>query len=198
MRDHTMPATPSSLTRRRCLQQLTALCVSTTCTMTTSAATPIATTPAEVASALSKAQLLGRATLRFFGLRVYEARLWVPPAFDALRYDSLPFALELAYARKLNGSDIAERSIAEMRRVGDFSEAQSKAWQDMMNKAFPDVQADDRLTGVHDGQGLVRFYFNGQATASIKDKDYARLFFGIWLSDKTSAPGLRASLIGQG
>ena len=62
MRGHTMPATPSSLTRRRYLQQLTALCVSTTCTMTTSAATPIATTPAEVASALSKAQLLGRAT----------------------------------------------------------------------------------------------------------------------------------------
>ncbi|MGE5451815.1 MAG: hypothetical protein ACM3VZ_08245 [Acidobacteriota bacterium] len=153
--------------------------------------------PSEVTTGLIQAQLLGRANLRFFGLLVYEARLWTAPAFDPLRYDSQAFALELEYARKLNGPDIAERSIAEMRRVGDFSEAQSKAWLAFMMQAFPNVGAQDRLTGLHDGRGGVRFFFNGKQTAATQDKDYARLFFGIWLSPKTSAPALRASLIGQ-
>jgi hypothetical protein len=166
--------------------------------MTTSTATPPTTAPEEVSSALSQAHLLGRATLRFFGLSVYEARLWTPPAFDATRYDSQPFALELTYARKLKGIDIAERSITEMRRVGDFSDAQAKAWLALMNQAFPDVGGNDRLTGAHDGQGEVRFFFNGQLTATCRDQGYARLFFGIWLSPKTSSLALRAALIGQG
>jgi hypothetical protein len=40
-------------------------------------------------------------------------------------------------------------------------------------------------------------YFNGKPTAAINDKAFARLFFGIWLSPKTSAPGLRNALIGK-
>lgn len=153
--------------------------------------------PPEVASHLGKAQLRGRASLRFFGLLVYEARLWTGPTFDADNYASQPFALELEYARKLEGPAIAERSIAEMRRVGDFSEAQSRQWLALMMQAFPNVGAKDRLVGVHDGKGRVRFYFNGKLTTDINDKDYARLFFGIWLSNKTSAPALRAALMGQ-
>lgn len=154
--------------------------------------------PPEVASSLSKAQLQGQASLRFFGLLVYDARLWTPPNFEADRYDSQAFGLELEYARKLEGPAIAERSIAEMKRIGDFSDAQSKAWLGVMLQAFPDVGAKDRLVGMHDGKGGVRFFFNGKPTATLADKDYARLFFGIWLSPRTSSPGLRASLIGQG
>lgn len=41
------------------------------------------------------------------------------------------------------------------------------------------------------------FFFNGKPTAAINDKAFARLFFGIWLSPKTSAPGLRNALIGK-
>lgn len=159
-----------------------------------------ATTPAptEVATVLDKARLHGRATLRFFGLQVYEARLWTPPGFEAARYDAHPFALELEYARKLDGPAIAERSIAEMRRVGEFSDDVGKAWLAMMLQAFPSVVANDRITGTHDGRGGVRFFYNGKPTASITDKAYARLFFGIWLSPQTSAPALRNALLGQG
>ncbi len=204
-----MPRHPSALSRRQTLQAFAAGSVSLGAALCTTfyapsasamnaTASPSTAIPAEVTTGLSQAQLLGRANLRFFGLLVYEARLWTPPTFDPQRYDSQAFALELEYARKLSGPDIAERSIAEMRRVGDFSEAQSKAWLAFMMQAFPNVGAQDRLTGVHDGRGGVRFFFNGKQTAATTDKDYARLFFGIWLSPKTSAPALRASLIGQG
>lgn len=153
--------------------------------------------PPEVAAELPQARLVGRGALRFFGLLVYDARLWAPPGFDPAAYAGEAFALELQYARKLEGEAIAERSIAEMKRVGSFGTRQQSTWLTLMKLAFPDVAAQDRLTGVHDGAGRVCFFHNGRATAEITDQAYARLFFGIWLAPQTSAPALRAALTGQ-
>ncbi|HQR10500.1 MAG TPA: hypothetical protein PLW68_04140 [Casimicrobiaceae bacterium] len=161
-------------------------------------ANPAPAAPAEVQAALPQARLVGTGSLRFFGLPVYEARLWAAPGFSAARYDSQPFALELEYARKLDGPSIAERSVAEMRRVGDFGDDKARTWLALMMKAFPDVVAKDRLTGVHDGRGGVRFFHNTRPTATTADREYAQLFFGIWLDPRTSAPALRQALIGAG
>ncbi|KQV91840.1 hypothetical protein ASC91_04290 [Pelomonas sp. Root1237] len=152
--------------------------------------------PAEIHSSLPQARLQGTGVLRFFGLRVYEARLWTAPGFVAEDYARQPFALELVYDRRLEGQAIAERSVAEMRRVGSFDEAQAKRWLALMTKAFPDVAATDRLLGLHDGQGDVSFFHNGKLTAQLVDADYARLFFGIWLARPSSAPALRDALLG--
>lgn len=153
--------------------------------------------PPELRTELPQAQLIGQGALRFFGLLVYEARLWAPKRLQAERYAQQPFALELTYARKLDGEAIAERSIAEMRRVAPFDDVQEKRWLATMKIAFPDVGANDRLLGLNDGQGGVRFFFNGHQTAQIEDREYARLFFGIWLAPQTSAPALRTSLLGM-
>lgn len=152
--------------------------------------------PAELQTALPQARLLGTGVLRFFGLRVYEARLWVKPGFVPDDYARQPLGLELTYDRKLEGAAIAERSVAEMRRVGKFDEAQAKRWLALMKQAFPDVAAKDRLLGLHDGEGEVRFFHNGRQTVAVNDAEYARLFFGIWLAPQTSAPALRESLLG--
>jgi hypothetical protein len=152
--------------------------------------------PTELQATLPQAKLRGTGVLRFFGLRVYEARLWTLPDFNADDYAGCRFALELVYDRKLEGAAIAERSVAEMRRVGPFDEAQAKRWLALMKQAFPDVAATDRLLGLTDGQGDVRFFHNGRPTAQTVDADYARLFFGIWLARQTSAPALRDALLG--
>ena len=154
--------------------------------------------PPELQTALPAARVLGTGVPRFFGLRVYEARLWTLPGFLPERYDSHPFALELTYERKLQGKDIAERSLAEMRRIGSFTEAQAGQWLALMLEAFPDVTARDRLLGFWDGQGEVRFTHNGKLTARVRDAEFARLFFGIWLAPQSAAPALRASLLGRG
>lgn len=157
-------------------------------------ATPLP--PSELRTELPRARLIGQGTLRFFGLLVYEARLWAPQKFQADRYEQQAFALELTYARKLDGEAIAERSIAEMRRIAPFADAQEKRWLAAMKIAFPDVGANDRLLGFNNGQGGVRFFHNGRLTTQLEDHEYARLFFGIWLAPQTSAPALRASLLG--
>jgi hypothetical protein len=145
---------------------------------------------------LSQGRLLGTSRLTFWGFEVYNASLWSEPGFKPSDMGQNRFALELRYLRSFKGADIAKRSIEEMRRIGDFSDAQAQRWLKIMQSAFPDVSAGDRITGIHrPGQGA-RFLFNGRVTADVTDVEFARLFFGIWLSEKTSEPKMRLSLLG--
>jgi hypothetical protein len=151
--------------------------------------------PPEVAADVPGAKLIGEGRLRFLGLRIYDARLWSaqPPASD---WSAAPLALELRYARSLDGAKIADRSLDEMRRQGDIEPAVAQRWLAAMTQLFPDVKENDRITGVLlPGLGA-RFFFNGQARGDLRDVRFARLFFGIWLSPKTSEPALRESLLG--
>ena len=154
------------------------------------------TPPAEVASALPAARLVGQGTLRWFGLAVYEARLWAPDGFDGQRFEAHPFALELRYLRRLDGSAITERALDEMRRTGPIAETEAAAWRAAMRAAFPDVAPGDRLTGVHHPAQGTRFHFNGRVTGVLGDTLFARRFYAVWLGTQTSQPGLRAQLLG--
>jgi hypothetical protein len=153
--------------------------------------------PAEVLAALPDAQALGSATLRFLGLSIYEARLWVQRGFQASSYAQSPFALELNYSRSLSGPLIAERSLKEMRRQGPINEERGQIWLRAMVQAFPDVKAGDRITGLHTPGVGARFWFNGQSRPAVDDPDFSRFFFGIWLSEETSEPQMRARLLGK-
>lgn len=159
------------------------------------------TAPPEVVQALGSPRLQGGGRLRFLGLRVYDARLWVAeqPVADANGgWHGVPLTLELQYLRRLVGAQIAERSLEEMRRQAEIAPADGERWLAAMKQIFPDVADGDRLTGVHlPGQGL-RFFFNGQPRGEVMEPAFARLFLGIWLSPRTSEPALRASLLGRG
>ena len=153
--------------------------------------------PAELATELPTAQLRGSATMRWLGLAIYDIALWSPVAVRG-EEPAGPLALSLRYARSLKGRAIAERSLEEMRRIGQFSAAQGEAWLAAMTRLFPDVGADDRLTGVHQPGRSARFFHNGQWRGEVADGQFASLFFGIWLSPRTSGPGLRRQLLGAG
>ena len=142
------------------------------------------------------AQLAGQGHLNWWGLPVYDARLWVEPGFEPQAFERHPFTLELSYLRELRGADIARRSIEEMRRAGDFTPTQAQRWQAQLQAVLPDVKAGDRIAGIYrPGQGA-SFLFNGKPVGEIADAQFARLFFAIWLGPATSEPGLRASLTG--
>lgn len=151
--------------------------------------------PQEVAADLPGARSSGTARLRYFGFDVYDAALWVASGFSASRYAQYALALELTYLRSLKGNSIAERSLQEMRRDADLPTLQSQAWLSAMQSAFPDVRAGDRITGLHQPGIGARFWFNSQLRASVRDPEFSRLFFGIWLAETTSEPGLRMALL---
>lgn len=159
------------------------------------ATTSVQDTRPEIKDLLPQGRLVGKGRLTFFGFQVYDARLWSVPGFKADNFASQPFALELAYLRDFKNRAVAERSIREMRRSANISDAQAGTWVEQMMRAYPDLKNGDRVMGLHlPGVGAA-FFVNGKPTSEIRDAEFARLFFGIWLSPNTSEPKLRSALI---
>lgn len=137
--------------------------------------------------------LVGEGTLRMYGFRIYDSRLYAPQ--QSWRADA-PFALELAYAREFKGADIARRSIDEIRAQRPLDDATARRWQTELARIFPDVREGDRLTGLRlPGQGA-RFFDGAKLIGELRDETLADAFFDIWLAPDTRAPKLRRQLLG--
>lgn len=160
------------------------------------AAAARADVPPHLGRALGEATPAGSGRLTWFGLHVYDARLFVPASgFDPRRYADHPFALELTYARQLNGRAIAERSDAEIARLGLGTPEQRTRWLAAMAALFPDVRSGQSLAGVHRPGEATEFYLDGRLLGRIEDPAFGPAFFAIWLDSRTTAPALRAGLL---
>ncbi len=155
-----------------------------------------ANTPPELGGLLGQVVLSGRKRFTFFGFAIYDASLWVEPGFRAQDYARYNFALDLLYQRDFSNADITRRSIDEMARLAPLTDARKQTWEGWLRSAFPDVRKGDRITGVHRPAAGAAFLTNGRLTGRIADPEFARLFFGIWLSPDTSEPALRQALLG--
>jgi hypothetical protein len=153
---------------------------------------PAHAAPAHVAAAVPQAREAGQGAFTWFGIKVYDATLWVGQAGYRA---GAPFALELRYARALDGGRIAEASADQIEKGGAGSAAQRAAWLAKMRAVFTDVRPGNSITGVFDGAGAVRFYLDGAAIGSIDDPGFAQAFAAIWLGARSSAPGLRDALL---
>jgi hypothetical protein len=186
------------INRRQATLGLMGLAAAAACLLAGPAsATPAHRVPGEVASTVPGARLQGQARLRVLGFSVYDARLWSAGKPVGRDWTSGALALEIDYLRSVKGAQIADRSLAEMRKLAEIAAADAERWLAAMKAHFPDVQAGDRITGVSlPGQGA-RFFVNGSLKGEIADAEFARLFFGIWLSPRTSEPAMREALLGS-
>lgn len=139
-------------------------------------------------------RLLGQGRMRWFGLLLYDAALWV--SGPRWQWDR-PFALDLRYARNFEGAKLAEASIDEIRRIGLGNTPRLDAWREAMSRVFPDVRKGDHITGLHRPGTGAEYYLNGRSTGVVPDPEFARAFFSIWLDERTREPKLRAALLGQ-
>ena len=156
--------------------------------------------PPHVRTQIADAALTGTGRYTWFAFHVYDGALYAPAGKYAA---GRPFALELIYARSLKGADIAQRSIDEIAKLGIGSEAERAVWLAVLQKLFPDVAKNDRLTGVSllstaaaGTAPAAPFYFNGKPLGEITDPRLGQAFFAIWLDERTSAPAFRRKLLG--
>lgn len=157
-----------------------------------------ATVPAHIAKEVSGARLAGEGEFRWFAFKLYDAQLWVgPQGYQPSAPAAAPFALDLIYARNLNGKRIAGASRDELKKLGLGSEQQRAEWLTVMENLFPNVQDGTRLTGVFLPATGARFYGDGKLLGEVRDTEFARAFFAIWLDPRTPAPELRAALLGN-
>ena len=159
------------------------------CALTASAHT----LPEAIARDVMGLSVRGEAVLRVIGLKVYDVRLWtqMKPFTHAE-----PFAVELVYDMAFRGKDIAERSVKEIRAQGIDDETKLRRWGDEMTKIFPDIKQGDALIGVSVPGKEARFYNREKLIATVPDPEFAKAFFDIWLSEKSSEPKLRLKLLG--
>jgi len=142
---------------------------------------------------IPKAQKVGEARLTVMFWDVYDATLFAPNGQWAKQK---PFALTLSYLRDFEGEDIADRSIKEIRKQGFDDEVKLATWHTQMRQAFPDVQNGDQLTGIYTQDGHTLFYMGDKRVGTIKDPEFGKKFFAIWLGPETSIPNFRYSLLG--
>lgn len=150
--------------------------------------------PAAACTLLQTCRMIGQGQLRWWGFHVYDAALWSPSG----RWQAqAPYALDIRYARRVTGAQLAETSVDELRRLGIGDEAALTRWGAAMRKLFPDVAPGSRLIGVHVPQRGALFYSATAYLGAIEEPEFARGFFAIWLDPRTQTPDLRAALLGR-
>jgi hypothetical protein len=150
---------------------------------------------ASVANAgIVQQKLVGQGSLYYFLLHIYDTKLY---SEDGMFSFDKPFSLRLAYKRKISGEEIAARSIEEIRKLGFKDEEKLTSWGTQMDDIFPDVNDGVSITGIYTPNQSTDFYSGGVKIGTIKDPEFGKWFFGIWLSQNTSQPKLRQALLGR-
>lgn len=141
----------------------------------------------------SKDDLVGESRFRAFFFHVYDAKLFA----DNKNFSfNKPFILSLDYNLRIKGEDLAKTSDKEIRRIGFEDETRLAGWFNQMNDIFPDVKKGDNITGVYRPNAETIFLHNGNVAGVVKDKEFGKWFFGIWLNENTREPKLREKLLG--
>lgn len=147
----------------------------------------------ELMASVPNAAVVGSGMLSVIFWDVYKATLIAP---DGHWNPAKPFALSIAYLRTIDGKDIADRSVQEMRKQGFTDEVRLATWNNQMKNIFPDVKPGSVLMAVYHPGKNTQFFDGDRAVGAIKGDDFAKAFFGIWLDEKTSEPELRRALLG--
>lgn len=138
-------------------------------------------------------KVLGGATYRKFGFRVYHVALWVP----GVRWDTAqPYALQLTYRRDLSKDTLVDGIMDGIREQEQADDATLQRWEAAMNAALTDVNEGDSITGLAvPGQSALLF-LNGKQIMKIEDKGLSDAFFAVWLG-KTADEDMREKLLSQ-
>ena len=145
---------------------------------------------------LGNPRLVGEHRFTYWGFDVYHASLWASNvAFAPNDWASQRLVLELRYFRDFQGRDIAQRSITEMQGQRALNAEQSNTWLQSLQALLPNVRSGEVITGVYLPESGAQFLHQGKAVGEIRELEFARRFFGIWLSPQTSQPLLRQQLL---
>ena len=131
---------------------------------------------------LPGAKKLGSGRLTYLGWSVYDASLYSQKKKFSFK---APFALTLKYHMAAKADDIAKITIQEMRNLGLKDEVRLATWYRQMLSIFPNVKKG------------TQFFLQQKQIGSIKDKQFGKWFFKIWLSENTNFKELRLQLLGS-
>jgi hypothetical protein len=145
-----------------------------------------------IEAVISQPQSQGVARLNFWGFHIYDVTL-----YRASNLSSSDFALDIKYQKSFSGSAIANRTVDEMKKIG-VPDSQAVIWGKELAEVLPNVEPGQTLTGTYSPKIGTTLFYEGKKITQIPGAEFSKAFFGIWLDPKTSAPKLRAELLGNG
>ncbi len=157
------------------------------------AAILLAATGAEaspISQSLTDAQHKGSATFRYFGVPIYDARLFTPQgaAFSWER----EIGLHLTYRKTLGQKALVKSTLDEMARQGNPAPP-----RDLLERCFQTVSKGDSYLAVSDGPDRVGFWRNGQKTCTLSYPGAKLAFMSIFLGNDTWSATFTRQLKGQ-
>src|SRR6056297_25054 len=167
-------------------------------------ATPCSAESAAQASPASPLDMLsevGSGELTWFGLEVYEARLFNGGGPFAGVESGGPVAVQITYRRNISREKLVETTREEWRRLEDElglpAAERVNAWLAEIDAMWPDVTPGDKITALVEPNGQTQFFGNDGLLGTVPDPAFGPAFLGIWLHPETKADGLRAQLLGE-
>ena len=136
---------------------------------------------------------VGEARLKVLLWKVYDSALHTP---SGRWLGAGPYQLSLTYLRDIP----VEQLIKETRKAWDEQNRvhpEQENWLQALAAMWPDISAGDNLVFGVGADDQNQFWFNGQSIGGIDHPDFAAFFGGIWLSEDSPRPALRARLIGE-
>lgn len=146
---------------------------------------------------LSNYQTVGEGKYSYWFWDLYQARLATSDGKFVDYQQSSPLLLELRYLRDISKTEFVDATIEQWRIQAGGVQKQHKLWAGELRNLWRDVKKGDVLSAELHQDGLISFYFNQQLLGKTTDPAMGHAFFDIWLSEKTTAPELRALLLAQ-
>ena len=141
---------------------------------------------------IAELKVVGQAEMRWLLFPLYRVTLKTSDGqYQINRY---PQMLDILYLRNIDKQDLLAATDGEWKGLG-ISPAQRKEWIRQLGNLWPSIKRGDRLAFQVDPQGQNYFVYNGKRIGGVADKSFGKAFLSIWLSPKTSRPGIRQRLL---
>ena len=144
------------------------------------------------ASSINQLKTVGKAEMRWLFFPLFQVALKTSDGrYQESRY---PQALDILYRRDIEKKYLLVATDRQWQRL-NVTAAKRQQWLKQLGAIWPTIKRGDRLGFSVNADGSNHFIYNGRNIGGINDKNFGASFLAIWLSPKTSQPGIREVLI---
>jgi len=148
--------------------------------------------PAQVQVQAPGIRPLGRGRQTLWGVRVYDATLWV--VGDRF-VSAQPHALDVEPGRSVSADVLVNTAMGEMRRLNLGDASQLASWSLEMKRLIPNVKSGDQIVVFCPSEAKTLAYYNGRIQGEVNDATLCPAIMNVWLHPASQYQAMRKSLL---
>ncbi len=135
---------------------------------------------------------VGSATLRWFGIHVYDMSLYTT---DQKYTPESTAVLSILYHISIKHRRLQDTTLEEWQRMNKGTPEQQEAWIQQLDAMWPDIKSGESLSAYRQSEGPTQFYFGDRLLGEVADPEFGPAFFAIWLDADCRYPKLRDKIL---